>query len=201
MGANAPIEIGKTHSVTSETANNIMLGSGVVCYGLKYATDKWTYDGVFGATNGGSKVEIKPEQKDLEIDGILVKTKGLTVKVGETATLTTNLAEITSDNLAMVSTGVKKKDSTITGFDEIVSKPQIDEGDYIENLGFIGYTIDGQPIIIKFDHAICTSGLSFDTKNKEQTTVEATFNCVATSEAKDLTTLPWHIYKKAVSQV
>ena len=53
-----------------------MLGSGVVCYGLKYTTDKWTYDGVFGATNGGSKIEIKPEQQDLEVDGILVKTKG-----------------------------------------------------------------------------------------------------------------------------
>ena len=192
MEASGPIEIGKTHSVTDKTASNIMLGSGVVCYGLKYTTDKWTYDGVFGATNGGSKVEIKPEQKDLEIDGILVKTKGLTVKTGETATLTTNLAEITSENLAMVSTGVKKKDSTVTGFDE---------GDYIENLGFIGYTIDGQPIIIKFDYAICTSGLSFDTKNKEQTTVEATFECVADLGAKDLTTLPWHIYKKSVSQV
>lgn len=199
--ANSPIEIGKTHSVTDKTASNIMLGSGVVCYGLKYTTDKWTYDGVFGATNGGSKIEIKPEQKDLEIDGILVKTKGLTVKMGETATLTTNLAEITSENLAMVSTGVKKKDTTVTGFDEIVSKPQIDEGDYIENLGFIGYTIDGEPIIIKFDNAICTSGLSLEGKNKEQATVEATFDCVASLGATDLTTLPWHIYKKAVSAV
>lgn len=36
MGASGPIEIGKTHSVTSETANNIMLGSGVVCYGLSH---------------------------------------------------------------------------------------------------------------------------------------------------------------------
>lgn len=199
--ANNPIEIGKTHSVTDKTASNIMLGSGVVCYGLKYTTNKWTYDGVFGATNGGSKIEIKPEQQDLEVDGILVKTKGLTVKMGETATLTTNLAEITSDNLAMVSTGVKKSDSTVTGFDEIVSKPQIDKGDYIENLGFIGYTIDGEPIIIKFDNAICTSGLSLEGKNKEQATVEATFECVGSLDATDLTVLPWHIYKKTVSEV
>lgn len=199
--ANNPIEIGKKHSVTDQTASNIMLGSGVVCYGLKYTTNKWTYDGVFGATNGGSKVEIKPTQKDIEVDGILVKTKGLTVKMGETATLTTNLAEITSDNLAMVSTGMKKTDSTVTGFDEIVSKPQIDEGDYIENLGFIGYTIDGEPIIIKFDNAICTSGLSLEGKNKEQSTVEATFECVGSLDATDLTVLPWHIYKKTVSEV
>lgn len=199
--ATTPIEIGKTHSVTSETASNIMLGSGVVCYGLKFAENKWAYDGVFGATNGGSKIEIKPEQQDLEVDGVLVKTKGLTVKMGETATLTTNLAEITTANLAMVSTGVKNTDTAVTGFDEIVSKPQIDKDDYIENLGFIGYTIDGEPIIIKFDSAICTSGLSLEGKNKEQATVEATFECVGDISSDDLTVLPWHIYKKTVQTV
>ena len=184
----------KKHSVTDNTPQNIALGAGIVVHGLNFESDKWTYTGVFGATNGGSKLEIKPEYQDLEVDGVLVKTKGLTVKVGETAQLETNLAEVTAENLKMVVGG---KDGTgMTGFAEIVSKPQLDENDYIENLGFIGHTVAGEPIIIKFDNALCTSGLEYEGKNKEQVTVKATFECYANLTDADLTVLPYHIYMK-----
>lgn len=199
--ANTPIEIGATHSVTENTPKNIMLGAGVIVHGLSFSTSKWQYTGIFGATNGGSKVEITPTYQDLEVDGILVKTKGLTVKMGEEAKLTTNLVECTKENLTMVSGGMLAEATTATGYDEIVSKPQLDKDDYIENLGFIGYTIDGSPIIIKFDNALCTSGLSFEGKNKEQATVEAVFECYADLSTDNLTVLPWHIYTKTVASV
>lgn len=195
------IEVGKTHSVTSETPSNILLGAGIVVHGLTFSTNKWTYTGIFGATNGGSKVEIKPEYKDLEVDGILVKTKGLSVKIGETASLTTNLAEVTKENLAMVLGGQVSQTSSATGWDEVISKPRLEINDYISNLGFIGYTVDGEPIIIKFDDALCTSGLSFEAKNKEQATIEAQFDCYADLSSDDLTVLPYHIYRKTKASV
>lgn len=189
------MEIGKTHNITEQTPKNMALGAGIVVHGLTFESDKWTYTGIFGATNGGSKLEIKPEYLDLEVDGKLVKTKGLTVKIGEIAQLETNLAEVTADNLKMVVGG--KAGEGFAGFAEIVSKPQLDEGDYVENLGFIGYTVAGEPIIVKFDNALCTSGLEYEGKNKEQVTIKAVFECYADLSAKDLTTLPYHIYTKS----
>lgn len=190
------MDIGKTHSITEKTPKNIALGAGIVVYGLKFETSKWTYTGIFGATNGGTKLEIKPEYQDLELDGKLVKTKDLTVKLGETAQLETNLAEVTKDNLKMVINGTEGEG--VDGFDEIVSKSRLEEGDYIENLGFIGYTVSGESIIIKFDYALCTSGLEYEGKNKEQVTIKATFECYADLKSDDLTVLPYHIYTKSV---
>lgn len=187
--------INKTHSVTKNTPQNIALGAGIVVYGLTYAEGGWSYTGIFGATNGGSKLEIKPVLQDLEVDGVLVKVKGLTAKLGETATLETNLAEVTTENLRMATVG--KNGEGVDGFDEIVSKPRLEENDYIENLGFIGHKLNGDPTVIKLDYALCTSGLDFEAKNKEQSTIKVVFECTAELEADDLTVLPWHIYNKA----
>lgn len=186
----------KKHSVTKDTPNNIMFGAGIVVEGLKWETNKWTFTKTHGATNGGSKLEIQQTLKDLELDGVTVKTKGLTVKTGETAKLTTNLVELTKENLKRLSLGEIVSSVAVTGYDEIVSKDQIQEDDYVENLGFIGYDLSGEPIIVKFDYAICTSGLSFDSKNDDQTTVNAEYECVASNEAESLNKLPWHIYRK-----
>lgn len=185
----------KTHGVTENTPKNIMLGAGIVVKGLAYATNAWSYDAILGATSGGNSLTIENELKDLEIDGVWVKTKELTAKTGETAKLETNLAEVTKDNLKMLVAGA---DGTgVTGFDEIVSKVQLSEGDYIENLGFIGHTMAGDPIIVKFDWALCTSGLNFEGKNKDQTVLKATFECYADLTATDLRKLPYHIFTVA----
>ncbi len=77
--------------------------------------------------------------------------------------------------------------------DEITSRATIATGDYITNLGYVGKTIEGKPIIIIFDNALCTSGLELEGKNKEAAVPAFTFECFAdlTPEAD---TLPWHIY-------
>lgn len=185
----------KTHGVTENTPKKVALGAGIVVKGLTFDTE-WKYTGVLGATSGGNALTIEAELKDLEIDGVWVKTKGLTVKIGETAILETNLAEVTKENFKMMVLG--KDGDGVEGFDEIVSKEAIEEGDYLENLGFIGHTMDKEPIVIKFDNALCTSGLNFEGKNKDQTTLKATFECYADLTSPSLKTLPYHIYTKTV---
>lgn len=194
-------ELGKKHTATESTPENVLLGAGIIVSGLAFSENKWTYEKTYGATNGGSKFEIKPELQDLEIDGVNVKTEGFTVKVGETAIITTNLAEITKETLMLASFGKLAEATTATGYDEIVPKPYIQKGDYIDNLGFIGYTLGGEPVIIKFDRALCTSGLSFDATNKGQAVIPVTFECYGKLTSDDLTVLPWHIYRKTVPTV
>ena len=83
--------------------------------------------------------------------------------------------------------------STAEGYDVIESKARIEKDDYIENFGYIGRFLDGRPVIVIFDNALCTSGLEIEGKNKENGTFALTMECYADlSPAAD--TLPYHIY-------
>ena len=184
----------KSSGVTEKTPGNILLGAGTIHKGLTFAEDKWNFaESLIGATSGGSKFTIKPELLDLDVDGVLVKTEGLTVKVGETASIETNIAEVTPEILKMAVIGKDGADAAKTGYSEIVSKKQIEEGDYIENFGYVGKTIDGKPIVIIFEKALCTSGLEIEGKNKEAGVFKGTFECYAPL-AGEHDVLPYHIY-------
>lgn len=183
----------KSSGITADTPKNILLGAGTLHRGLTYAEGKWNFEeSLFGATSGGTKISIVPEFKDIEVDGALVKVKGLAVKIGETATVETNMVELTADWIKTTVVG-QNGTSAYDGYDVIESKRQLEDGDYIENFGFIGKKMDGTPVIIIFDYALCTSGFEHEGKNKENGVFKATFECYAelSSEA-DI--LPYHIY-------
>lgn len=197
-----PYEELKSSGITSKTPQNIVLGAGTIHKGLMYtagsdgAAGSWNFtESLIGATSGGTKISIIPEFKDIEVDGAQVKVKGLAVKVGETAKMETNMVELTAD---WIKTAIVGRDGTssISGYNVIESKRQIEAGDYIENFGFIGKKMDGTPVIIIFDYALCTSGFEHEGKNKENGIFKATFECYAelSSEA-DI--LPYHIYTPA----
>ena len=75
----------------------------------------------------------------------------------------------------------------------IESKDAIAEGDYWENIAFVGETADGENIIVILDNALCTSGLGLDSQNNAESVGKYTFECHADAN-ESLTTLPWHIY-------
>lgn len=187
--------------VSEDTPKNIMLGAGTMYKDFKYSAEESKWKGtIIGATSGGTKLTITPEILDIDVDGVQVKAKGLRQKTGETAQVETNMIEITKDYLASTVIG-EAGTSADTRFDLIESKALIDEGDYIKDFAFVGFQTDGCPIIIIFDYAICTSGLSLEGKNKEAAVVPATFECVANLVTGGNTNkLPYHIYvaKKTV---
>ena len=190
----------KSSGITQNTPKTIMLGAGTIHKGLTFTAGSgdtagtWNFEeSLICATSGGSKLSITPEFYDIPVDGALVKVKGLTVKVGETATLEINPIELTPDVLKMALIGDEAASTTATGYSEITSRAVINQNDYLENMGYVGKTIEGKPIIIIFDYALCTSGLTLEGKNKEAAVPAFTFECFAdlTPEAD---TLPYHIY-------
>lgn len=184
----------KSSGITENTPKTVMLGAGTIHKGLTFSGNAWNFEeSLICATSGGSKLSITPEFYDVPVDGALVKVKGLTVKVGETATLEINPIELTPEILKMAVIGDEAASETATGYSEIKSRARIATGDYVTNLGYVGKTIEGKPIIIVFDNALCTSGLELEGKNKEAAVPAFTFECFAdlTPEA-DI--LPWHIY-------
>ena len=151
---------------------------------------------ILGATSGGGKLTIQGELKDIELDGALVKVKGLTVKTGGTATAEINFAEVNSDLLSKLMLGKKVTvgDEVVAGFDLIKDKAHIESGDYIQNFGFVGETADGsKELIVIFDYALCTSGISIEGKNKENSVFAGTFTAYADIDC-DLDVLPVRFY-------
>ena len=93
----------KSSGITEKTPGNIVLGAGTIHKGLKFdpETKKWNFEeSLIGATSGGSTFSITPEITNIDVDGALVKMKGLAVKTGETATIQTNVIELTPELLS-----------------------------------------------------------------------------------------------------
>ena len=188
------------HGVTEKTPQSIMFGAGTIHKGLTFtpgvseAPGTWNFkESLYGATSGGTKLTITPELVDIEVDGMNVKTKGLTQKVGESASMETNCVEITPDLIKQSIIGKDGSSSNVTGYKEIVSKDSIEENDYVQNFGYVGKTLKGSPIIVIFDNALCTSGLEIEGKNKENAVVKLTMECYGELTG-DGVTLPYHIY-------
>lgn len=183
---------GKT-GVSANTPKNILFGAGTIHKGLKYTSNAWNFaDSIVGATSGGSKLSIIPEVTKVEVDGALVAAKGLSVKTGETATMEINFIELTEDIIKSATLG-QAGTSDDTNYNVIVPKADIQEGDYWENIAFVGKTLDGENIIAILENALCTSGFEQEGKNKEGAVGKYTFECYAELTG-DLDTLPWKIY-------
>lgn len=182
------------HGVTTTTPENILFGAGTFHKNLVWNSEKSEWEGtIIGATSGGGKVGIEGELFDIELDGALVKVKGLTVKNGGRAYMEINMAELTGDNIKMT-TRFTDGESDATGYQMYVDKPNIEEGDYIENFGFVGLTANGKKtIVVIFENALCTSAMELEAKNKENSTLKATLEAYAENDG-DLDTLPVKIY-------
>lgn len=184
------------HGITASTPSNIPLGAGTWFKNLAYAEGGWAGT-VLGATSGGSSIKITPEVLDIEIDGAMALAKGLAVMQGGTGEAEVNFAEINKDILKMTTLGeilTEESEGYVAGFDCIQTKNAIVEGDYVENLGFVGYTADqSKQIIVIMDYALCKSGFQIDPKNKENSVIKATFTAYGGIDT-DLDRVPIRIY-------
>lgn len=187
--------IGK-HGISASTPENILLGAGTWHRDLKYVEGSgWTGE-VLGATSGGGKISIVGEFVNIEVDGALVKVKGLTVKQGGTVTCEVNFAELSSEVMQMA-TLFEESESDAGGFTMLQDKAQIKENDYVENFGFVGYTANNaKQIIFIMENALCTSGMELEPKAKEAAVIKLTMEAYANNEG-DLDTLPVKIYYPA----
>ena len=185
------------HGITAETPSNIPLGAGVWLTNLEYFAENGWNGNILGATSGGSSIRIIPEVKDIEIDGANALSKGLAVMQGGKAEADVNFAELNSGIIKMTTLGeVLEEGDThyVEGYDCIQTKNSIQEGDYVKNLGFVGYTADqSKQIVVILDYALCKSGFQIDPKNKENSVVKATFTAYGDMNS-DLDRVPIRIY-------
>ena len=182
------------HGVSATTPENILLGAGTIHKNLEWDSQANAWKGdIIGATSGGNSVEIKGEIVDIELDGALVKVKGLAVMQGGTGTMEVNFAELSIDVMKMGMIG-EVGESEATGYSMIQTKANIDEGDYVDNFAFVGKTAnDAKDVIVIFESALCTSGLKIEGKAKENSVIKLTMEAYAQNEG-NLDRVPVKIY-------
>lgn len=154
-----------------------------------------------GATKDGTTLKIAPEYTDIDIDGVLVKMKGMTVKTGEIATIETTFTENTAENAALaLNTDIFNYSSIFPlmsgDYKAVRSRSSIKVNDYITNLAFVGNRIDdgsNREMVVIFKNALCTSGFEIATKNKDISTYKMTFECCADLASSVPVNLPFEI--------
>lgn len=184
----------KTHGITQDTPQNILLGAGTFYKNLVYDDTAKAWQGtVLGATSGGGTLKITPEYLRPDIDGATVAVKGMIWKVADVATIEANLTEFTENILADV-LHLAEDPNTVTGYRKLVAVRNITEGNYLNNIAYVGTLTSGKQIIVILPNAICLGALEMSPKNKENATYAVTFECTATFEQDDLEHLPYEIY-------
>lgn len=191
MGKGKLIEKFKKSGITASTPENMLINAAVLYANLRYEEGKW-YGDLLGATSGGAKVHVSSDFKDIEVDGAIVKVRGMTLKQGEEAYIEANLIEMTPEILKMTMVA-EQVDSDVPGYDLYRTKALLEDSDYIDNIAAIGTLSDGREIIVIMENMLCTSGWEADTKNKDKSVLKCKFECSAGFE-DDHDTLPVSIY-------
>lgn len=182
--------------ITTGTPAKIPFGAGVYFSGVTYdekvaPTVEEIKAAVLGATQDGGTLTITPELFAPELDGATVKIAELQRKVGETAQMETSFAELSSDLVAKTVIGAVGE-TTDKNYD-VITSADMRTGHFYDGFGFYGEYVDGRPIIIIFKKALCTSGLTFEPKNKTNSVFKGTFECCSDIEY-GTTKLPYAIF-------
>lgn len=189
----------KKHGITSETIKKMILGAGTIYKNLKYTDGGWTGT-VLGATSGGLKFHYEAQWLDIDIDGATVLVKGVSKqKIGESATLEGQMTEVT-EGILIHALHLTESDSEDPDYVRYVTKSNVDEDDYLENIAYVGALSDGRRIIIILPNAICTEAFELDTKNAEQATFAVKYECTADLMNETLDKLDIAIYYPAAKQ-
>lgn len=187
---------------TSETAENLLLDAGAFFKNFDAKSDDFdtaVKNGkLLGATKDGGEFSAVPEIRQIPIDGVKGKAKGLDVLDAWDVYIKANVLEIKKETLAAALCASEIDETSNEKYDIITAKNYIELDDYIENITWVG-TLSGsnEPVIIQVYNALNTEGLKLTTKDKDQSVVAMNFS--GRYDANNLDTPPFKVmYPKRV---
>lgn len=187
----------KYSGFTTETAKSLLLNAGA--YFKNYNIDTDDFDSavaagkLIGATKGGGEFSAVPEIRQIEVDGVAGRAKGLETIDSWDIYLKANVLEVKEATIQSGLAASSVDTSTNTVYDIITASNNLEVSDYIDNITWVG-TLSGSnnPVIIQIFNALNTEGLKFSTTDKAEATISLTFYAHYTQD--DLDTPPFKIY-------
>lgn len=197
--------MGKVKSgFNKETKENLLTGAGAFFKNFHVGVDTYESakaDGkLIGATQGGGEFKAVATIRQIEVDGVSGKAKGLELVDSWEVSQSMNLLETTPETLKLA-LGAADIDTVSNGeFNVISGRSEIIDEDYLDNLTYIG-TITGSntPVIIQIFNALSTDGLSIKTEDKKEAVLAVTVYGHYTED--DLDSPPYRIYYPKKSNV
>lgn len=187
----------KYSGFTTETAKSLLLNAGAYFKNFDVGTDKFdsavAAGKLIGATKGGGEFSAVPEIRQIEVDGVAGRAKGLETIDSWDIYLKANVLEVKEATIQSGLAASSVDTSTNTDYDIITASNNLEVSDYIDNITWVG-TLSGsdKPVIIQIFNALNTEGLKFSTTDKAEATISLTFYAHYTQD--DLDTPPFKIY-------
>ena len=187
----------KYSGFTTETAKSLLLNAGAYFKNYDVSTDDFdsavTAGKLIGATKGGGEFSAVPEIRQIEVDGVAGRAKGLETIDSWDIYLKANVLEVKDATIQSGLAASSVDTSTNTDYDIITASNNLEVSDYIDNITWVG-TLSGsdKPVIIQIFNALNTEGLKFSTTDKAEATISLTFYAHYTQD--DLDTPPFKIY-------
>lgn len=182
---------------TSQTAENLLLDAGAFFINFDPLIDDFEKavkaGKLLGATKDGGEFSATPTIRQIEVDGVKGKAKGLEVLDSWEVYIKANVLEVKRETIETALCASVTDGETSQTYDIIRAKNAIELTDYIENVTWVG-TKSGsnEPVIIVVKNALNTDGLKLTTKDKDQSVIAMTFYGHYGQE--DLTSPPFEIY-------
>lgn len=187
----------KYSGFTTETAKSLLLNAGAYFKNFVVGTDDFdsavAAGKLIGATKGGGEFSAVPEIRQIEVDGVAGRAKGLETIDSWDIYLKANVLEVKEATIQSGLAASSVDTSTNTDYDIITASNNLEVSDYIDNITWVG-TLSGsdKPVIIQIFNALNTEGLKFSTTDKAEATISLTFYAHYTQD--DLDTPPFKIY-------
>lgn len=182
---------------TNKTGENLLLDAGAFFKDYVVGTD--TFEGavaegkLIGATRGGGEFKAVPDIRQVEVDGIVGRAKGLEVINSWDVSIQANVLEVTPETLKL-GLGIAAIDTeTETEYDIVTAKNSIEDGDYLDNITWVGQLSGSKkPVIIQVLNTLNLEGLTLATAPKGEAVTTMTF--AGHYKQEDLDTPPFKIY-------
>lgn len=186
----------KYSGFTAETPEKLLLDAGAFFKNFVIGTD--TFESavaagkLLGATQGGGTFSAIPTIRQIDIDGIKGRAKGMNAIDQWVVTLTANIKEVSESVLVTSLTSGNSVVGT-AGYKKITGNNYIELTDYIGNITWVGKLSGSDtPVIIQVLNALSTGGLTLKTQDKNEAVVALTFTGNYASD--DLDTPPFEIH-------
>lgn len=186
---------------TENTAKKLLLDAGAFFKNFNISTDTFdtavTAGKLLGATQGGGTFSAVPTIRPIEIDGVKGVAKGLEVVDTWTVIMTANIKEVGVESIKLALGAAVSAElvapATPAGYTRITAKPDIQAGDYLDNLTWVGrLSGSDKPVIIIVKNALSTNGLSITMADKSEAVIPMTVTGHYAADTLD--EVPFEIY-------
>ena len=162
----------KYSGFTEKTPEKLLLDAGA--FVKNYVTGESfeeikTAGRIIGATQGGGEFSAKPNARQVQVDGVMGRAKGLELIDGWEAYIKATIMEITPETLALSLGAADVVDSGDGEYQHITARDDVKDADYINNIAWIGNLSGSQkPVIIIVKNPLSLDGITLTPQDKNE---------------------------------